>query len=53
MHVGASSGTASRSGWPSEWACLDVSRNDPVEMALAADLQRAALEPVATKTCKT
>jgi hypothetical protein len=31
---------------------LDVNRNDPVEMALAADLQKTALEHVATKTCK-
>ena len=37
MHVGASSGTASRSGWASEWNCLDINRNDRLEMALAAD----------------
>ena len=53
MSVGASSGTASRSGRASEWACLDVNRNDPVEMALAAALQQAALEHVAAKLCKT
>ena len=32
---------------------MGVNRNDPVEMALAADLEQAALEHVATKTCKT
>jgi integrase len=32
---------------------LDVNWNDPVEMALAANLHHAALEHVATKTCKT
>ena len=53
MPAGASSGTASRSGRASEWACLDVNRDDPVEMALAADLQQAALDHVASKTCKT
>ncbi len=53
MPAGASSGTASRSGRASDWACLDANRNDPVEMALAIDLQQAALEHVATKTCKT
>ncbi len=49
MPAGASSGTASMSGRASEFACLDVNRNDPVEMALAADLQQAALEHAATK----
>ena len=53
MPAGASSGTASKSGRASEWACLDVNRSDPVEMALAADLQQAALEHVASSTCKT
>ncbi len=53
MHVGASSGTASKSGRASEWALLDVNRNDPVDMALAANLHQAALEHVAAKTCKT
>ncbi len=53
MLAGASIGTASKSGRALEWACLDVNRNDPVEMAFAADLQQAALEHVATKTCKT
>ena len=53
MHAGASSGTASRSDRASEWACLDVNRTDPVEMALAADLQHAVLDHVVTKTCKT
>ena len=53
MPAGASSGTASRSGRASEWACLDVNRSDPVEMALAADLQQAALDHVALSTCKT
>ena len=52
MPVGASSGTASKSGRASEWACLDVNRDDPVELALAADLQQAALEHVASSTCK-
>ena len=53
MPAGASSGTGGRSGRAFEWACLDVNRNDPVEMALAADLQQAALDHVAAKTCKT
>ncbi len=53
MPDGASSGTASRSGRASEWSCLDVNRNDPVDMALAADMQQAALENVASTTCKT
>ncbi len=46
MPAGASSGTASRSGQASKWAFLDVNRDDPVEMALAADLQQAALDHV-------
>ena len=53
MPAGASSGTASRSGRTSEWACLDVNQNDPVEMVFAADLEQAALEHVAANTCKT
>jgi hypothetical protein len=32
---------------------LNVNRDDPVEMALVADLQQAALDHVAAKTCKT
>jgi hypothetical protein len=32
---------------------LDVNRKDPVEMALAADLQRSALAHVAESSCKT
>jgi hypothetical protein len=32
---------------------LDVVREDPVEMALAADLQRSALAHVAESSCKT
>ncbi len=32
---------------------MDVNRNDPVKMALTADLQQAALEHVATKTYRT
>ena len=52
MHAGAASGTASRGGRASKWACLDVNRNDPAEMALAADLQKAALAHVAASSCK-
>jgi len=53
MPAGASIGTASKSRRASEWACLDVNRNVPVEMALAADQQQAVLNHVAAKTCKT
>jgi hypothetical protein len=53
MPAGASSGTASRNGRASEWACLDVNRDDPVETALAVGMQQAALDHVAAKTCKT
>jgi len=53
MPAGASIGTASKGGRASEWACLDVNRNDPVEIALAADLQKAALAHVAASSCKT
>ena len=53
MPPGAASGTASKGRRASEWACLDVNRNDPVEMALAADLQKAALAHVAASSCKT
>ncbi len=34
------------------WARLDVNREDPVEMALAADLQWSALAHVANSSCK-
>jgi hypothetical protein len=50
MRAGAASGAASRRRWASEWACLDVNRNNPVEMALAADLQKAALAHVAASS---
>jgi hypothetical protein len=49
--AGASFGTASGSGRGSRWARLNVNRKDPVEMALAADLQRSALAHVAVSSC--
>ena len=53
MPAGASSGTASKDGMASKWSCLDVNRNDSVEMALAANLQKAALAHVTASLCKT
>ena len=49
MHVGAARGTAS--GQASGWALFDVNREDPVELALASDLQKSALSHVAESSC--
>ena len=51
MLAGAIRGTASGGGGASGWAHLDVNREDPVEMALAADLQKSALAHVAESSC--
>ncbi len=51
MHAGATLGNASGGGQGSGWAHLDVNREDPVEMALAADLQKSALTHVAVSSC--
>ncbi len=47
--VGAARGTASGRG--SGWALFDVNREDPVELALASDLQKSALSHVAVPSC--
>ncbi len=52
VHAGAARGTGSVRGRSSGWARLDVNREDPMELALAADLQQAALDHVAASTCK-
>ena len=51
MHVGAARGTASGRGGGSGWARLHVNRTDPVELALAADLQKSALAHVVESSC--
>ena len=51
MPAGATRGTDSGRGRGSGWASLDVNREDPVEMALAANLQRSALSKVAASSC--
>ncbi len=51
MPAGATRGTGSGSGRGSGWARLDVKREDPVEMALATDLQKSALSHVAESSC--
>ncbi len=51
MPAGATRGTDSGSGRGSGWARLDVNREDPVEMTLAADLQKSALSHVAESSC--
>ncbi len=53
MPAGAAFGTDSWCGRVSGWARVDVNRDDSVEMALAADLQRSALSHVADLSCKT
>jgi len=53
MFAGASLGTVGECGWHSGWGRLDVNREDPVELALAADLQKAAISHVAGPSCKT
>jgi hypothetical protein len=49
--VGAARGTAIERDGASRWFHLDVNREDPVEMALAADLQKSALAHVADFSC--
>jgi hypothetical protein len=51
MPAGAARGTDRVRGRGSGWARLDVNREDTVEMALAADLQRSALAHVAVSSC--
>ena len=48
--MGAARGTAS--GRASGWAFLDVNREDPVELALASNLQKSALSHVAESSCE-
>ncbi len=52
MLAGATLGTASGVGRDTGWARHNVNRSDPVELALAANLQRSALDHVATSSCK-
>ena len=52
LPAGASLGTASDVRLDTGWARMDVNRSDPVELALADDLQRSALAHVATSSCK-
>ncbi len=52
LPAGASLGTTSYVGRDMGWSRLDVNRLDPVELALAADLQRSVLGHVATSSCK-
>ena len=49
MHAGATRGIAS--GRASGWALLDVNWEDPVELALASDLQKSAVSHVAESSC--
>jgi len=49
--AGAARGTDRVRGRGSGWARMDVNREDPVDMALAADLQRSALAQVAVSSC--
>jgi hypothetical protein len=49
--AGAARGTDRVRGRGSGWARLDVNREDPVEMALSADIQRSALAHVAVSWC--
>jgi hypothetical protein len=51
MLAGATRGTGTGSGRGSGWARLDVNWEDPVEMALAADLQKSMLSHVAESSC--
>ncbi len=50
MPAGATRGADCGGGAGREWTCLDVNREDPVEMALAADLQRLALAKVSVSS---
>ena len=49
--VGAARVIASGRGGGSGWARLHVNQADPVELALAADLHKSALEHVAESSC--
>ena len=52
LPAGASLGTASGVGHDTGWARrLDVNWSDPVELTLAADLQRSVLAHVVTSSC--
>ena len=51
MPIGAARGIASGRGGGSGWARLHVNRTDPVELALAADLQKSALAHVGKSSC--
>ncbi len=51
MLANAARDTASGRGGASGWSHLDVNREDPVEIALAADLQKSALTHVAESSC--
>jgi len=51
MPAGAALGTDRVCGRGSVWARLNVNREDPVEMPLAADLQWSALAQVAVSSC--
>ncbi len=51
MPTGAARGTDSGCGRGSGCARMNVNREDPVEMALAADLQQSALAQVAVSSC--
>ncbi len=53
MPTGAALGTDKGCGRVFGWARMDVNREDPVEMALVADLQRSTLAHVADSSCKT
>jgi hypothetical protein len=53
MPAGALLCTASGCGRISGWGRLDVNRDDPVELSLAADLQKAAISDVARSSCNT
>ena len=51
--TGALCGTVNGSGSASQWGRMAINRNAPVEMVLAADLQKAAVAHVAGSSCKT
>ena len=45
-------GTASKCGRHSGWGRLDINREDPVELSIAADLQKVAISHVVGSSCK-
>ena len=51
MPIGAARGIANGRGGGSGWARMHVNRTDPVELALAASLQKSALAHVAESSC--